>query len=464
MAKRNGIVRQGTRNINRLIERVRRSISEFLAIPILIVAAFFALALVLYVMDHDAGTAAHWGPVRSYLGRYVGDGASSTGLLTTIAGSLITVTSITFSILLLAVQQGASSLTSQIIDHYLRRPSNRMYFGFFVGTSVFALVTLVLTTGQSRPVLGVTFATLFAGLALFALVLLIYSTIDQIRPISIINAIHDATLVVRDRQEKWLPRTALRTGHAGGHPLTSDRSGYLARIDVAALERLAAANADLSIAITRSIGEFASCGATIATVHPAPDGALKAALRRALPIEEQRDVDCDAAFGVDHLVNIAWTTISTAKSNPAVGVVACHALGDILCRWAVDATIEDQRAVGAIAYRDTTLDQLFDGIETLVAATSESMQPQTLAVIMSVIGDAFERFGSEGRDRLEAILLTSLPALGDHLPTRAVELGFARLTALLRQDGRADAADRLDEAWATLAATRGQIKSRGNRA
>lgn len=202
----------------------------------------------------------------------------------------------------------------------------------------------------------------------------------------------------------------------------------------------------------------------IANVGGVPvDEALERGLRRALPIEEQRDIDCDAAFGVDHLVNIAWASISTAKSNPAVALAACHALRDILFRWAGDTENGVQDGAARVRYGDRVMDQLFDGLESLVVVTSESMQHQTLATVMDAIAMAFPRCNQHGRDRLETLLLNSLAALGDHLPTRQLEVAFKEAGDALRRDDRPESAERLRAGWNVLAATRRLVRSRGDR-
>ncbi|GAA3266784.1 hypothetical protein GCM10020258_36240 [Sphingomonas yabuuchiae] len=182
------------------IERLHRSLFEFIAVPALIVVAFVILAEAIDWLDNHAGPAHSWSPLRRWLAQYVGDTQSAIGVLTAIAGSLFTVTSITFSILILAVQQGATVLNSQIVDHYLRRSSNRAWFGFFVGISLFALITLVQTTHTRAPIFGVMMSTILGAVALFALILLIYGTIDQMRPATLIEAMVDTAVAARQRQ------------------------------------------------------------------------------------------------------------------------------------------------------------------------------------------------------------------------------------------------------------------------
>ncbi len=69
-------------------------------------------------------------------------GPGAVDFVAAVATSLLTVTSITFSVLTLAVQQTASSLTAVVFDQFLRRTSNQVYFGFFVGLTAFTFIVL----------------------------------------------------------------------------------------------------------------------------------------------------------------------------------------------------------------------------------------------------------------------------------------------------------------------------------
>ena len=93
------------------------------------------------------------GPVRQALEAIVPAG-DATDFISAMVTSLMTVTSITFSVLLIAVQQTASSLTPVVFDQYLRRTGNRVYFGFFVGATAFAFILLAAARGKPAPELG----------------------------------------------------------------------------------------------------------------------------------------------------------------------------------------------------------------------------------------------------------------------------------------------------------------------
>jgi uncharacterized membrane protein len=54
-------------------------------------------------------------------------------------------------------------------------------------------------------------------------------------------------------------------------------------------------------------------------------------------LEEQRELETDPAYGIEQLALIAWTSISTAKSNPSPALLAIHSLRELLARWSAEA-------------------------------------------------------------------------------------------------------------------------------
>ncbi len=85
--------------ISRLWDTVRRSFSEFLALPSLVIVGFLLLSVGSYVLDR--GEIAWLEPARTVLETHVfGDAQATSALLGTIASGIITVTSITISLLL----------------------------------------------------------------------------------------------------------------------------------------------------------------------------------------------------------------------------------------------------------------------------------------------------------------------------------------------------------------------------
>ena len=92
------------------------------------------------------------------------------------------------------------------------------------------------------------------------------------------------------------------------------------------------------------------------------------------------------------------------------------------------------------------------------------MQHQSLAVIMDALAQAFPHMPESWKDRVERIVLNSLAALGDHVPTRLIEASLGRMVAALDRAGRCATAARVKAAAYALQSTSGTINARGNRA
>ena len=114
---------------------------------------------------------------------------------------LLTLISITFSILLLAVQQTASSLSNQVYDQFLRRTANQIFLGYAVGLAVYTLIVLATVGKGFNPIFSACTIVVFTITGLGLLIILIYGTIYQMRPVVIIEAMHDHILRARERQK-----------------------------------------------------------------------------------------------------------------------------------------------------------------------------------------------------------------------------------------------------------------------
>ena len=107
--------------------------------------------------------------------------------------------------------------------------------------------------------------------------------------------------------------------------------------------------------------------------------ALEAVVRIAVDIEEQRDIDADPAFGIEQIVTIGWTTISTAKSNPDPGLLTIWSLRDLMAHWlptdaAFGAKPEATSNPSApVVYSDNLANEVMREFKSRVVVASESM-------------------------------------------------------------------------------------------
>jgi hypothetical protein len=125
------------RSHNRFFDELVRAYQEYLKIPTFIIAFFIVLGVLLPLLEEMGIPAVDH--LRNHLSNVVfGDASSTRDILVASASTLITITSLTFTVLLLAVQQAANTMTSHILDQFLRRPINGVIFGYFIGVSITA--------------------------------------------------------------------------------------------------------------------------------------------------------------------------------------------------------------------------------------------------------------------------------------------------------------------------------------
>lgn len=448
--------------LRRAVEAVRRAYAEFLTIPSLVILVFLGTGAGVYFLDKLRIE-------RGWMSLVPGTHESVSTLLGTIAGSIITVTSITFSLLLVAVQQGAAALTGQVYDQFLRRRDNQFYFGFFIGLALYCLIVLATVRPQYTPVYGATLAFALTAVALFMLVLLIYSTIDQMRPVMILRTIRDHALAAREFERRLLGATqeSLSLPPATTVTVEVQQSGFLTSIDPEVLRCVARDRLGASaVVVVRSIGDYVSIGDPVAELRF--DGAAAEgceALLEAFVQEEQRDLASDPAFGVDQLAIIAWTSASTSKSNPQPALLACWALRDLIAHWHGVASEPVQRSSDPfpIVYRDRLPHELLRTLESLSVVASESMQHQTLAEVYRALSAALRYFPAELRQETANTVLRSLSALGDQVLTTRLDEALEELRTRLVEAGDQSAAEAVEEARRQLARSIGVLHSRSDR-
>ncbi len=450
-----------------VIETIRRAFSEFLAVPSLMIVGFLLLAGGSYAIE---GRIAWLDPARAVLeARVFADAKATADLLSTIAGGIITVTSITISLLLLALQQVAGSLTAEVYDQFLRRRHNQVYFGFFVGLALYALVILATVNEGFNPVFGATLAFLLTGIALYLLIVLLYTTINQMRPAEVIDEIHRHTLTARKRQLRFIRRTrpSVRQGGAGRMPVTSIKQGYVTRVDLDLLEAAAReAGGEVEFVLLVSIGSYVAFRDVIAEVRAetqAQAEALGDCVCAAVRLERQQNLLADPGHGIGQLEMMGWTSISTAKSNPTPGLLVIRSLRDLLARWAEKKSDAPPEPSAPVVYTDTVPAALMNAFESLAVAATESMQHQSFAEILRTFSSLFHRLPTDQQARAENLILRILSGLGDLILTVRLEEELSALETALFDGGRTETAAAVRKARDTLARSVGKVNSRATR-
>lgn len=422
-----------------------KSLWSFLAIPLGVVALFLIFAAVTYQLDSMVTEEwIHNSPALQFLSNLFGDDQSVRSLLNTIASAMITVTSITFSLLLVAVQQAAASFSNQILQQFRQRKTNQFYFGFFVGLSLYTLVILATTRELHHPLFGALFAILMTVVALLIILVLIFTTIEQMRGSSVIEEIARNIRAARENEEELLKATRRRPTE--GLPVQythfARTAGDITGFD---LERLRKALDDCApeaeAVMCATDGVYVGRGDPLVEVRArealAPEAvkALEEAIHDCIHIGEEPRLESNPQVGLGQLATIAWNNTSTAVSNPHPPILICRAVRELAWKWSDKAAIGDETS--RIVYPDYSLRKALSLLEAMGVASAESKQPQTLAELYDAYAALSPKVEGIFREQIEQAVRLSLGALPHHLPTQHLNRSMERLAAALHEVGSA---------------------------
>jgi uncharacterized membrane protein len=279
---------------------------------------------------------------------YAGGPEGARAVLSTIAGSMITVAGVTFSITIVALTLASQQFGPRLLRGFLRDLGNQVVLGTFVSTFSYCLLVLRTVRGnegaQFVPHLSVTLGVLLAMLSLGVLIFFIHHVSISIQASQIIAnvAIDLSEAVVRLFPDEL--GSARKPPSVGVHSLPDDRdgrvvpattSGYVQAIDGDALLRLTAEH-EVILRIEVQPGRFVHDGAALMRAWPkaALNGAFCETARAAFILGARRTPTQDVEFFIEQLVDLAVRALSPGINDPGTARMCLDRLGQTLCQMA----------------------------------------------------------------------------------------------------------------------------------
>ena len=319
-------------------------------VPTLMVAAAMGLAYGLVTLDLHLDH----GWVKDYPLLFGAGASGARGVLTTIAGSMMTVASLGFSLTLSTLGQVASQYTSRVLRNFMSHRVNQMVLGTFV--SIFVYCLLVLRTirdgdeGGFVPPLAVTGGLVLAVVSIGVLVFFIHHMASAMQAGVIIGGVADETAAtIRHLFPQELGEAASEPAQQALFeqadaltwvPVPAAATGYIQTIDEDGLLALARHLGGV-VRMEHGVGSFVAHGAPLASVARYEGGAplrltdeLKAELNDKFTIGRQRTTEQDAGFGVRQIVDIALKALSPGINDTSTAVICIDYLGALVASLA----------------------------------------------------------------------------------------------------------------------------------
>ncbi len=312
----------------------------------LIPAVESVVAVLLFVLTLTIDRAAFHGEISLPSWVISGSPDAARQILASLAGAIITVVGVVFSIILVTLTLASTQFGPRMLRTFIRDRGTQLTLGTFVATFFYSILVLISIGTTFVPHLSVTVALALTAIDLGVLIYFIHHTATAIQLPEVIASI------ARDLASALAVETAVPSRPAGlingpgleilqarldraGRVVTAPASGYLRFVKHATLVRIAAESGAV-IRLHYRPGHYLTHGHPMATVWP-PEVADKIGrrLERVHITGSLRTLSQDIAFGIDQLVEIAIRALSPAVNDTFTALTCIDWLGDSLCAIAV---------------------------------------------------------------------------------------------------------------------------------
>ncbi|MEL0629648.1 DUF2254 domain-containing protein [Psychromonas aquatilis] len=278
-------------------------------------------------------------------------------LLGIIAGAMITVTSIVFSITVVSLTLASSQFGPRLLRNFMMDKGTQLVLGAFISNFLFCILIFCAISFQSpydfKPVLTVIITIIMTGISVGVLIYFIHHIAKSIQADVVIEDVylelqnHIETLFpsisVPHKEAEHANSNARITVHDHQLNVISKCSGYIQTVDLEGLLTLAT-NKQVFIECCFKPGDFVLKGTAIAIIHA--DTKINkdrdAEVLALITLGAYRTPVQDPEFAVHQLVEIALRALSPGINDPYTAITCIDKLNSTLCALTKRAFPEKQ--------------------------------------------------------------------------------------------------------------------------
>lgn len=316
-------------NFSTLKERLG---SSLWFIPSVMVLGAIALSLVTTTLDD----ATEGRPFTELI--FTGGPDSARGILQTVAGAVITLTALVFTITIVALQLSSQQFSPRVLRTFLRDTQSKLTLGIFISTFIYCLMVLrVIGTADDR---GVT----IPSISMMALLVLVVASVamfvsyishmaHSIRVSQIVAAVGAETRDLIESLDDSVsdPKGDLSlVGRPVGDVVKVRDIGSLTALDHRGLVELAASSG-VALVMKVGVGDFLVYEQELVEVRGSGE-IDHDAVHELTTVSLERTMQQDVAFGIRQLVDVAEKALSPSMNDPTTAVMALDQIHDLMRR------------------------------------------------------------------------------------------------------------------------------------
>ncbi|WP_280771471.1 DUF2254 domain-containing protein [Salipaludibacillus daqingensis] len=262
-------------------------------------------------------------------------------ILSSISASLLTMTTITFSTILVVLTTFLSEFSPRTLQNFITNPSTQRVLGIFVGGFIYSILLLLLLkpTEQLSLFFVPSLAVFLAIICLMVFVFFIHHTSNWIQ---VSNLIHNISISATQKIDEqlsnedevhedapWEDWESEEIKNKPVHKIFSHKTGYIRKINIQGLIKQAAKD-DVIIRVERQMGEYVNFETTLLSIWKLNHQHSKIHYEKYISIGKKKAPIDDIEFDLTKLVEIALRSLSPGINDPYTAINCIDNLGRIL--------------------------------------------------------------------------------------------------------------------------------------
>lgn len=348
----------------------------------------------------------------------------SRAILTTVAGSMITVIAIVFSITIVSLSLASQQFGPRLLQNFMRDRGNQYVLGTVTATFLYCLLVLRTISETSEdgfvPHISILFAVLLGLVCVGVLVYFIHHVAEAIQVTNIIANVSGDLAGLIDRlfpdkaageystiETDFTVAEALpRKFDQESWPVASEREGYLQMIDQDGLRSLAEEE-ELIIKILHRHGHFVLPGEDLVLVWSKkiePSATLARKINNYFFLGAKRTLVQDMEFLINELVEIAGKALSPGINDPFTAITCIDNLGarlsDLACRVFPSVLVRDREKEVRVVTHPVTYPKIVEAAFNQVRQYGRDNAAITIRLLETIDKLMYFTYNEEHRQEL----------------------------------------------------------------
>jgi uncharacterized membrane protein len=306
-------------------------------------------------------------------------------VISLIASSVITITSIAFSMTIVALVMASNQFGPRLIKNFMQNTLTQLVLGTFTSTFVFCVSVVSRTNlASASPFyaeLALSICLVLAMLCIFVLIFFIHHVATSIRADTVVKQIANA--LMKDMGKLQCEKQGLQKTNSAidldtypfSHEIVSECDGYIQAIEYKQIIDISAQHDGLIVMHYRA-GQYVVPGVPIATLYIDKASTEELSLDGALVIGKERTALQDPLFAINQLVEMAVRALSPSLDDPFTAANCIDRLASAMASFTEKTlpktSIVDEDKVIRIVSAEATFSELFERSFTQIRQASSA--------------------------------------------------------------------------------------------